>query len=114
MASDDYVPEEWESAWLPDVDVREVIGDLLPASVDLDDPAWDDVLPECDLPKVRAAVRGLGDWDRSVVEKSVTTLWRLVCGYENLRSWVPWSSVVAPRTRTRRLRPVRRDAPARR
>jgi hypothetical protein len=83
VASDDYVPEEWESTWLPDVDVREVIGDLPPASVDLDDPAWDDALPECDLPKVRAAVRGLGDPDRSVVEKSVTTLWRLVCGYEN-------------------------------
>jgi hypothetical protein len=62
------------------VDVREVVGTIPPGSVDLEDSAWD-VLPRTySLREIRAAIRGLGDPDLAVVEKSLAKLARMLCG----------------------------------
>ena len=84
MASQDWVPDDFDRHYLPDVDVRELVGALTPGSLNIEDSAWDDALPARDLLRdVRVAVRGLGDSDLSVVDKSLTHLRWLVCGDGN-------------------------------
>jgi hypothetical protein len=83
VASNDWVPDESDREWLPAVDVREVVGTLPPGSVNIEDPAWD-VLPGSEtLREIRAIVRGLGDADVAVVEKSLERLWWFACSDGN-------------------------------
>jgi hypothetical protein len=96
VASDDWVPDESDQHWLAGVfDARPVVGDLPPGSVNLDDPAWDDAFPELApaLARVREAVRGLGDADPSVAEKSLTMLWWWCCS-DGVTE--PYGAVVVP------------------
>jgi hypothetical protein len=84
LASGDWVAEDSDREWLPDIDIRSVVDDLPPGVVDLDDASWEARLPVGDrLREIRVAVRGLGDADTSVVEESLTHLGWLLNDHGN-------------------------------